>query len=555
MLSSGTSLVLMAKRKQGKMQNTIRNLAVVSVLSLALTGCVAQYEMANPIDDCNGFSVDFTTTTNRPVAYFVQDTSTTGRDTRFTLQVTRESDAVSFDSLRIEYRLGFYNSIGFNEEVLSAFDLSGTTSRDSFLDLMAFADPMTLSIDVSRFGQVPGDADSIEISGTFLDLTLGTAAREFFSDVSGTVERLGLLVYPGAFLLSCSEEEAASNEYASAIQMFPNLEALDQTPVFDAESQTLFIETPEHLIGLDAQGIAIPLPTAEVSRDVATTAWLQLIASQGDPTAAIFSGTVERSETAERVIGVSSLESLGGDNLPEGSYILFFVLASPGIVSEEGESNISSDFVFRTATYLVEVAANGNSTVEYLTELDYPRVPSTTGRNQPTLDLPDKIWRVSTKGFRNLALQGTNLGNVNKILIAEKPAKVVASSYSQMELALPKMKAGQYPLTFVQGSTLVTAKQKVRYYKSKKVFETRITSAQGTPTWSKLIARQLGKTDATQVNCLARIPQGSTSAKISKLATSVCDVVSRLNKDVKVRTITVESPRGSSGDVLVRFWN
>lgn len=540
------------------MINSIRNVAVACVLSLALSGCAAQYEMANPIDQCNGLSVGLTTTDNRPVAQLSQDTGSTNRDTRFTLQVTRESDAISFDNLRIEYRLGLYNSIGFNEATLNSFGLSGTTSRDSFLDLMAFAGPLALTVDTSRFEAVPGDSNSIQISGTFTELTLGLDAPDLIFTSSASVERtylLGFLVYPGAFLLSCSEEDATINEYTSAAQMFPNLEALDQIPLFDAESQTIFIETPEHFIGLEAQGIAVPVPTAEVSRDLATTAWLQLISSTQGEQSALFSGTVERSQTIDRVIGVSQLANLDEGELAEGSYILFFFVVSPGLLFEEGEVEISSEVVFRTAMYLVDVAADGGATIENLTELEYPNVPNSSSRNQPTLESAVKTWRVSTKGFRELVVSGTNLGNINQILIGGQLAKIKSASYSGVELTLPRMRAGTYPMTFAQGSNLVAAKQEVRYYLSKKVFETRITPAQETTSWSRLLTREIASTKVVQVNCLARVPEGSASKKLSTLATSVCNEVAKLKPEIKVKTLVVKATAGSRGDVLVRFWD
>lgn len=540
------------------MLNAIRNLAVACVLSLALSGCVAQYEMANPIDNCNGFSVGLTTTDNRPVAQLSQSSGSTNRDTRFTLQVTRESDAVSFDNLRVEYRLGIYNSLGFSEAALSSFGLTETTTRDAFLDLMAFAGPLALTVDTSRFEAVPGDSDTIQLSGTFTELALGPDAPALIFDTSASVERtylLGFLVYPGAFLLSCSEEDAAENLYTSAAQMFPNLEALDQVPVFDAESQTLSIQTPEHFIGLEAQGIAVPVPTLEVSRDMATTAWLQLMASQQSESAALFSGTVERSETIDRVIGVSQLVNLSEGVLGEGSYILFFSVASPGLVSEQGEVDISSEVVFRTATYLVDVAADGLATIEYLTELEYPLAPSTSNRIQPTFDSAVKTWRVSTKGFQELAVSGTNLGSISQILIGGQLAKINSASYSVLELTLPRMRAGTYPMTFVQGSNLVAGKREIRYYKSRKVFEASVSPAQERTSWSRLLTRKVASTKAVQVNCLARVPEGSTSKKLSTLATSVCNEVAMLNPEIKVKTIIAKVPAGSRGDVLVRFWD
>lgn len=515
--------------------------------------------MANPIDQCNGLSVGLTTTDNRPVAQLSQDTGSTNRDTRFTLQVTRASDAISFDNLRVEYRLGLYNSIGFNEATLDSFGLTGTTSRDSFLDLMAFAGPLALTVDTSRFEAVPGDSNSIQISGTFTELTLGLDAPDLIFDSSASVERtylLGFLVYPGAFLLSCSEEDATINEYTSAAQMFPNLEALDQIPLFDAESQTIFIETPEDFIGLEAQGVAVPVPTAEVSRDLATTAWLQLISSQQQgEQSALFSGTVERSETIDRVFGVSQLANLDEGEMAEGSYILFFSVVSPGLLSEESEVDISSEVVFRTAMYLVDVAADGGATIEYLTELEYPNVPNSSSRNQPTLDSAVKTWRVSTKGFRELVVSGTNLGNINQILIGGQLVKIKSASYSGIELTLPRMRAGTYPMTFAQSSNLVVAKQEVRYYLSKKVFETRITPAQEATSWSRLLTREIASTKVVQVNCLARVPEGSASKKLSTLATSVCNEVAKLKPEIKVKTFVVKAPAGSRGDVLVRFWD
>jgi hypothetical protein len=523
------------------------SVAIAIVSSLVLSGCVAEpVAFKEPLNQCDGRDVALTSTNTRPMISVPFEEFDASHDTnRLTADIFRVAALgnAPADTYRVDYRPGLYNEDGFEHfSGRENISLSGTVER-----FMPFAsevdDALSRTVDVSRFGS---DSTLPELLG--LDL----------GGMSDPEEQALQLLLPGAFIITCLEG-AQANEAVSALQMFPNLTTL-QDPGFGIVDSTVVLRSSTFEDGAFVFPVIFPVLTEDgarktLSNDRTTDQWLQfamllneildlpgdaplpenvLVNNNGEP---LMSYENEVTFTSERV----------SEDLNPGDYNVFVFVINP------------STGTFVTALY---EASYSNAGFEGFVKITSDGPTGNPPGGQAAIGTPSvsnslKPTKISTKGFRSVTLNGSNLDQVTSAFVGRKPAKIVSKSWGEIKLRLPKLMPRSYNLRLEFGTERLVLPNWVTYEKAKVVTQIRLRYKNQTEAerQSDIQLEIAANPKLVQVECFALVPTGRAALTAMTRAEQACEVISSENPNIKTKFKVQRVPGLSKAKVQLSFWN
>jgi len=585
---------LAGKPRRGSSVKRLNVLSIVLASTLILTGCGPVlpniFEFAQPVNRCGDQEVFLTVEDAYPIVYFdfsgdvSRDVSRdVGREFSSEI-ILRVEDAlgnpVSSDVMRdleIQYRLGFFNSEGFQKvdtEIFSSRSVysdqhlpspSPLPDKESFYDLLwdtsgpvesppPSEEPSPEPEDGQNY--VPISASESTIRGNLAEL-LDLEVEDFIGSEEGLYFLTLFLTFPGAFIAKCNLPEYESTPFVSAAQIFPNSSLLDLQPAkleVDEDTDTLSFQDPGGFgeYSLVGNGIIQKTGSYRLGTDPGVDRWMSIYSQPVSTENFGFypsdvTGTAFRSESQVSV-------SNEFDALDPGSYqmTLWYGFAL------DPNSYLDIPLAVGFTHYDIVVSSSGAYTftwVEAPFDTFINRPSRTSGKASVVVDAGQLPLVVSTKGFKTVTLTGTYLDDVSRATVGNKEAKVVSKSWSNLSLDLPQQEAGKHDLVLAHSSGKLVAKESVRYRKSRIIKTQELSLTGDKSTWLTRLDKTLKATPkAVQVNCVASVPEGASGAALIKKARWLCAEAAKLDSATKTKVV-IKKVAASKSSMELRFWD
>lgn len=522
------------------MKRRLRSLSLLSIGSLLLSGCASIIAFPQPSGFCDGSPVSISVSPNNPISDggFNEEI----QETEITLQV--EGDLSDID---IEYSLGIYNETGLNSVDDSYLSESApprpNAEEESFMQFAyGLETDLALTLAEDMFTQVsPG---RYEVTGTFVEILLSSEIPEIINSMEAGA---AILLLPGAFLAKCTASGSAQeNQYVAADALFPNLAVFDgdDYPVLSVSGEVIDFSVPVEYEGSQMYLIAQVRDSDDEpwSEEPATDRWLQVFTITEDD---ILSGNVVQ---AQGTVGAGgSLDSLAfveaGRFQPGETYNIIMLFITENF------------YAFRSAIFDAVIDESGEATfIPFEGEFIPVDSPRRGGYRAPTITDNRTVIKVSTKGNREVQIEGTALAKVTSANIESKVAKIVSSQEAEIVLQLPKMKPGLYGLSLVHNRGELVKERFVNYVRSRMLTKLTLPRSLSNVSAIDLLSKGLEKhVDTVQVDCVARIPAGTKLAPLKKKASAICASVS--DSSIITRVVVKKVSPGASPAVAVKLWD
>lgn len=521
------------------MKKQVAAVATMAVSSLVLSGCAAIMAFPQPAGVCDGETVSISVSPNNPDFFGVADESETF------LTIDFEGN---LEDVEISYALGIFNETGLNTvsgEYLNLVDdvpLRDDAEAESF---MHFADGASITLDETYFEPTSSPGQYQLVAPFSVIVTEGSIDSDFDEEVMYAM--LALILSPGAFLVECTADGASQNgEYVAAAQLFPNLVVLqgEDFPVLSITGETVDFSLPVEYAGAQVNLIAQVREAGDprLSEDPATDRWLQALSTTQED--------FEKGDVIEASGIVGEAGSLNDLSFDSGR---FQAGKTYNIILLIAENELSD---FQTVIFDAVIDESGEATFTAF-EGEFISVQSPSrggGYRAPAITDSRLMIDASSRGLREISIEGTAMNKVNSVKVGTKQAKIVSSEEARLTIRLPKLATGVYDLAMTHNRGEVIQKGIIKITASQKLTQITIANSVRKADWLPRLSASLKGNKATiQVDCVARVPQGSKPAALKKKASAICSQVS--DDSIKTRVVVKKAPASSSSAVAVKFWD
>jgi hypothetical protein len=460
------------------------------------------------------------------------------------LDVLFEGD---LSNVRIHYALGIYNETGLNSvsDTYLTLDGEGAPLRrddaedESFLQFAYSADtPDSIVLSNSEFDEA--DSGAFVESGSLSQIL---SRAETVPDIGEGEAEVVFLLVPGAFLVECVAEGASEEgQFVAAASVFPNLIVFDgeDYPVLSVAGDTVDFSLPDEYSGAQINLIAHVRDVGDppLSEEPATDRWLQLLSiSEPEP------GETDTVVQAAGIVGESgSLNGLDYSGQFEAgktyNIVMFFLL--------------NEFMAVRSAIFDADIDESGEATFTAFDEFITTEKPSRY--RTPTITDSRQTIEVSTRGLREVLIEGTALHKVKSVKIGSLDAKIVSTEEASLIVQLPKLATGVYDLAMTHNRGEVIQKGLIKIVASKKLTQIIVASSVRKAGWLPRLASSLtANKSVVQVDCVARVPRGLKTVALKKKAAAICAQVT--DDSIKTRVLVNKTPAGSTASVAIKLWD